>query len=180
MTRILTPALLVLVLPLIIGSALGSGKPPLMFLGVLVIGGLGALAVAICSPQWPFLALAFVLGAAPFAVVPGLPLPIVLILVLMIWVSTLLHPVELGRTDPVELALYALIGTSLLSVVATAVGFSDYTEFVKWLLATSVVSHSCDFLARIYSASVGYSSTASDWAQHSLSLCSSSTSPAHG
>ena len=139
MTRILTPALLVLVLPLIIGSALGSGKPPLMFLGVLVIGGLGALAVAICSPQWPFLALAFVLGAAPFAVVPGLPLPIVLILVLMIWVSTLLHPVELGRTDPIELALYALIGTSLLSVIATAVGFSDYTEFVKWLLATSVV-----------------------------------------
>ncbi|AYJ48080.1 O-antigen ligase domain-containing protein [Rhodococcus sp. P1Y] len=139
MNRVVVPVLTLLVLPLVVGIAFGSGQAPLMLVGILLIGGLGALAVAVSSPQWSFLALAFVLGAAPFAVVPGLPLPIVLVLVILVWMSTLLHPIELGRTDPVELAVYALMGTSLVSVIATAVGVSDITEFIRWVMATSII-----------------------------------------
>lgn len=121
-------------------GALAGADAPMgkMASAALVVGVIG-LATTILHPTIIYYALAFVLGAVPFAVVPGLGLPAVYLLVVAVWMALLTHPIAESRTNTVEIAVAFLVVASLLSMTMMADGVRHYTEFAKWLLGTSVV-----------------------------------------
>ena len=96
--------------------------------------------IALRRPLYLYSAFAFVLAAIPFGVLPGSPLPLVLLLAVAIGVTTFLHLPRGGRRfGALEWAVVALIIASGISMVVTASSSYDFTEFAKWLLATSAV-----------------------------------------
>lgn len=126
-------------LPLALGIGLGSGQKLGLTLGAALIAGLAAVTVAVVQPRWSYVGLAFSAGCAPFAVLPGAGLPIALLMVVMVWISAMTHPIELGPIDPVEITVLILIAASFVSLIATAVRMQDITEFTRWLVAMSVI-----------------------------------------
>jgi hypothetical protein len=117
--------------------ASGAAIAPRLAIAILmaVVGG----AVAILHPDWIYCALAFVLGAVPFAAVPGFGQPAVLVLAGAVWCAVLTHPIAQTRTSPLELSVALLVWTSAISLTVTATGVRDLAEFVKWFGGTSVV-----------------------------------------
>jgi polysaccharide biosynthesis protein PslJ len=123
------------VFPVFAASPVRAGQLAGFCLFWLIIG----FAVVILEPRWIYAASAFVLGAVPFAVIPGVGQPVVLVLAIMVWGAVLTHPVAETRTSPVELAVGVLVLASLESLAATADGPAHYIQFIKWLVATSLV-----------------------------------------
>ncbi|UDF12634.1 hypothetical protein LH407_10780 [Antiquaquibacter oligotrophicus] len=96
--------------------------------------------IALRRPLYLYSAFAFVLAAIPFGVLPGSPLPLVLLLSVAIGITTIIHLPRGGRRPgAVEWGVLALIIASAVSMVVTATTSYDYTEFAKWFLATSSV-----------------------------------------
>lgn len=132
------PALLLLaavVIPALAASASPKGFLAGQALLMLIVG----FSVLLLKPQWIYAAYAFVLGAIPFALVPGAGQPMVLVLAVMVWGALLTHPIAETRTNPLEVAVALLVVTSLAAMAVTATGMDYYVEFVKWLVATSLV-----------------------------------------
>ncbi|TRW80488.1 O-antigen ligase domain-containing protein [Mycolicibacterium sp. 018/SC-01/001] len=116
-----------------------TGEHRLDRLGIGIIAVVVAAAVVVLHPRWVYMALAFALGSAPAATIPGLGTPVVLVLAFAMWCALLVHPLAETRTSAMELAIAGLVVTSLCSLVMTVSSVRDVTEFIKWLLATSVV-----------------------------------------
>ncbi len=138
---VLSSAVLAAAAVILFGFAIlvGSGEQRLERLGVGVLLAVAGAAVVILHPRWIYCTLAFVLGSAPAATIPGLGTPVILVLAFTVWCALLTHPITRTRTSPMELAVAVLVVTSLGSLVMTAASVRDVTEFVKWLLATSLV-----------------------------------------
>ncbi len=136
--RFLVPVvgLAVPVLAAILASDMGVG---LRLAAILAVGAPIGLYIALWRPVWISRALVIVLGAIPFAVLPGFPLPLVLLLAVAAGGATLLHlPRGTGRFTPIEWLWVVYIIVSTISVVVTLSTGYDVTEFLKWLIASSV------------------------------------------
>ncbi|WP_142239547.1 O-antigen ligase domain-containing protein [Mycobacterium sp. ST-F2] len=131
--------LLFILLAALCGGLVAADVPMGKVVGIGLAGMVVGTAVTVLHPNAVYYAFAFVLGAIPFAVVPGLGQPMVFILAVAIWAALLTHPIAEYRTNAVEVATVFLVVTSLLSMVMTATGLADYLEFVKWLLGVSVL-----------------------------------------
>jgi polysaccharide biosynthesis protein PslJ len=123
----------------VVSVLVGSGGHRAGQLGVGILVAVGGFAVVLLHPGWIYRSLAFVLGAVPVATIPGLGTPIVLVLAIAVWLAVLTHPIVETRTYPIELSIVVLIITSLASLVMTATAIRDITEFLKWVIATSMV-----------------------------------------
>lgn len=121
------------------GALVAADVPMGKVVGIGVAGIVVGMAVTVLHPNAVYYTFAFILGAIPFAVVPGLGQPMVFILAVAIWAALFTHPVTQYRTNAVEVATVFLVITSLLSMFMTATGLTDYLEFVKWLLGVSVL-----------------------------------------
>ena len=96
--------------------------------------------VALRRPLYIYAAFGFALGAVPFGVLPGSPLPLTLLLAVSIGVTTLIHLPRGSRAfTSLEWWMLGLIVTSTLSMIVTLSTSYDLTEFTKWLVASSVV-----------------------------------------
>lgn len=124
---------------LVITFSVGSGTLGLERLGIAVLAAIVGTAAILLHPSWTYRCLAFVLGAAPVATVPGLGTPVVLVLALAVWMAVLTHPVQNTRISALESSVGVLVIASSASLVMTAGAVRDITEFVKWLIATSMV-----------------------------------------
>lgn len=102
---------------------------------VVIVGVAGVL----LHPRIVYGATAAALGAVPLGIVPGVGLPIVLVLAVAFWAAVLSHPITETRTSIIELAVGVLILASLASVIVTEAGTVHWVEFAKWLVATSMV-----------------------------------------
>lgn len=130
---------LTVLLPLLMGIALGSEQQIILLLTAAALGALCVLTVILVHPRSAYLGLAFSVGCAPFAVLPGVDLPITLLMVVLVWTTTLLRPIELRRITSIEIAVLILVAVSFVSLIATADRFKDISEFTRWLVATSVL-----------------------------------------
>jgi polysaccharide biosynthesis protein PslJ len=117
----------------------GSGGGVAAKLGIAGLAGTVGLAVVLLHPSWIYRSLAVVLGAVPLATIPGFGEPVVLVLAAGVWCAVLTHRLADTRTSPLELGVGVLVITSLASLAVTVSTVRDLTEFVKWLLATSMV-----------------------------------------
>jgi hypothetical protein len=124
---------------LVVGALFGSGGGVSGQLGIALLVLIAGSAGVLLHPTWVYRALAVVLGAVPVSVVPGSGTPLVLLLAVAVWFALVTHPIAETRTSWLEIAVAGLVITSLVSLIVTAQGFRDYAEFVKWLVATSLV-----------------------------------------
>jgi polysaccharide biosynthesis protein PslJ len=130
--------LIVAVIPAVVWLAISFGK--LSMLGVVgVIGLILAVYIGLRHPLWLFWGLAFVMGALPFGRFPGVGLPLYLPLVFGVVVAALVHPRLARSMHPLEWAVFALIVTSGISVVATGPNILAISTYIKWLLPTLAV-----------------------------------------
>lgn len=127
------------VLAVVIGSLLGSAGLLSGLLGIALVLMVTGAAAVLLHPRAVYCALAFVLGALPMALLPGFGLPIVQVLALAVWVAVLTHRFGETRTYGIEIAVGVLVLTSVISILMTATGPRDLLEFVKWVMATSMV-----------------------------------------
>jgi hypothetical protein len=135
--------------PVLIGGAalmvvmitfmVGSGSDVAEKLGIAALAAVIGLYVAVVHPSWIYRSLAVVLGAVPLATVPGFGQPVVLVLAAAMWCAVLVHPIADTRTSPLELSIGVLVLTSLCALAVTLSATRDVTEFIKWLVATSMV-----------------------------------------
>ena len=108
-------------------------------IGIALVVGIVTVTVALLHPNLIYWSFAFILGSAPFALVPGLGLPAVLVFAVLVWFALLTHPIAETRTSVLEFAVGVLVITSIVSVAMTTAGTQHIIEFGKWLLATSLV-----------------------------------------
>jgi hypothetical protein len=96
--------------------------------------------VGVRHPRLVYRAFALELGAIPFADVPGVNLPLGLLLGVVIGVAAVLQLPRTGaHLSGLEWWLIGLIAASTLSMVVTFTSGVDVIEYLKWLIATSVV-----------------------------------------
>ncbi|SFA53099.1 O-Antigen ligase [Rhodococcoides kroppenstedtii] len=122
----------------LVGALAGGDAGPSQLLAVAVTAMVAGIAVTLSSPVVVYAALAFVLGAIPFAVIPGVG-PAILVLSLAVWAGVLTHPLAHLRTHALEVSVALLILVSLASVTMSAAGAVHVAEFVKWVIATSLL-----------------------------------------
>ncbi len=84
-------------------------------------------------------AFAIALGLVPFGSVPGVNVSVVLLLVMWMWMDALIHWDSGRKVETLEFWVLGLLVVSAISVLASHVGDFDYSEFLKWAVATSVV-----------------------------------------
>ena len=92
----------------------------------------------ILAPTPVVIVFGVVLGAVPFAVVPGIG-PAVLVLAVAIWVVVALHLRTKWTPHVVEMGVLVLLLTSAVAVAVTADSARHLSEFVKWAVATAVI-----------------------------------------
>ena len=135
--NIILPIAIVAVVPAIAWSTVSFGQ--LALFGVI---GLAAVIVAVYvglrHPLWLFWGLAFVIGALPFGHVPGVNLPLYLPLAFGAVVAVYVHPRLARSMHPLEIAVWALIVTSVLSVLATSITPTSIVMIVRWTIVTLV------------------------------------------
>ena len=102
---------------------------------VALVGGY----LAYAHPRVIHATLAITLGLMPFGIAPGINISLVLLLTLWTWVATLLQWPPRLRGASLEFWVAALLVVSALSVLAVRVSNQDFPEFLKWLIATSLV-----------------------------------------
>jgi hypothetical protein len=124
---------------LVAGALLGSGGHAGGRLGMALLVLIAGTAAILLHPRFIYSALAVVLGALPFGILPGFGQPLLLVLAFAVWCALLTHPIAETRTNWLELAVGLLVVTSVVSLVMTAHGIRDGIEFIKWILATSMV-----------------------------------------
>lgn len=113
---------------------------PEVRLAVLVaaVAGVAGWVTAV-HPVLTFRAFAGLLAFAPYADVPGTPVPLLLVLAAGIWVALLFLPGLDVRPGWPEAGLAVLGAVALVSVVATGATPDALVEYVAWLAATAVV-----------------------------------------
>lgn len=124
---------------LLVGALLASGQHATGQLGMALLVLVVGAAAVLLHPRVIYGALAVVLGAVPFAIVPGFGQPMLLVLAFATWCALLTHPIAETRTNWLEISVGLLVVTSVVSLVVTAHDIRDVIEFVKWILATSMV-----------------------------------------
>jgi len=117
----------------------GSSTQTNQLIGVGIVAVVAAIAVTLLQPNLIYFAFAFVLGAAPFAIIPGIGQPFVLVLAIGVWFAVLTHPIAETRTYGMEFAVAAFVVISFVSLTMTTAGLGHVVEFAKWLLSTSLV-----------------------------------------
>ena len=129
-----------LVVAALLGALAGSGKDS----ATLAVIGLSLMmlgtTVTLTDPRVVYGALAFVIGAAPMMIAPGIPLPFILVLAAAMWCAILTHPIANTRIHGLEIAMAFLIVASTIGMIMMAYGTKAHImEYIKWLLACSVV-----------------------------------------
>lgn len=122
-----------------VGLLFGSSSPGPFKIGFAVIAIIVVLTITIMQPNLVYYALAFVLGSAPFAIIPGAGQPMVLVLALLVWFAVLTHPISETRTSAIEFAVALLVIASFVSMTMTEDGPAHFIEFIKWLIGVSLV-----------------------------------------
>jgi hypothetical protein len=129
-------------------SVLLTAAPLAVFLGGDLVTRqivLAAAAMAIAAyatlvhPLSIFHAAALVLGFVPYLDVPGTNVPVLLILAVGVWVALMVLPGTDVRPGWCEFWLFVVAGTAMLSVVATGLTLTSFTEYAAWLAATAIV-----------------------------------------
>ncbi|MBT0565933.1 O-antigen ligase family protein [Williamsia sp. CHRR-6] len=122
-----------------VGALAASPTPKVQVLGIAVPLLLLGAVVAVANPRAVYGSLAFILGAAPLAIVPGIALPAFLLLTLATWVTVLIHRLEQTRVRAIEVTVVGFVAVSAISAVVTTQGSAYISEFIKWAIATSLV-----------------------------------------
>lgn len=123
-------AVLAVVLPMV-WAATSFGK--LALLGVVGVAGfIAAVYVGLRHPLWYLYGLAFFIAGLPFARIPGVGVPIWYLLAFGAIVAALLHPRFARSAHPLELAMWAVYLTFVISLVFTTESFVDVSMFVRW------------------------------------------------
>lgn len=120
---------------LLFGSSAGSAHK----IGIAAIAGVIVLTITIRHPNFIYFAFAFILGGAPFAIIPGVGQPAVVVLALLVWLAVLTHPIAETRTSILEFSVAILVIISFVSMAMTMDGMKHVIEFGKWFIATSLV-----------------------------------------
>ncbi|SEH91048.1 O-antigen ligase like membrane protein [Mycolicibacterium rutilum] len=103
-----------------------------------VIAAVIAIYVGLRHPLWLFWALAFTTGALPFGQFPGVNLPFYLPLAFGVVLAVYLHPRMARGMHPLEVATWALIVFSVISMLVTSISITSIIMIVRWALVTLV------------------------------------------
>ena len=135
--NIIFPIAIVAVVPPIAWLTVSYGQ--LALLGVIGLAGvIVAVYVGMRHPLWLFWSLALIIGALPFGQFPGVNLPLYLPLAFGAVVAVYVHPRLARSLHPLEIALWALVVTSVLSVLATSISPMSIVMIVRWTVVTLV------------------------------------------
>ncbi|KQU07284.1 hypothetical protein ASG56_07085 [Rhodococcus sp. Leaf7] len=137
-TASLLVGLLGAVVAVAVGLLSGASTTAARLLAIAVIGMVVGMTVTLASPRIVYAALAFTLGGIPFAVIPGAG-PAVLLLAVAVWAAVLTHPPPNWRIRTLDVSVALLLLVSLASVTESAASSVHVTEFLKWVVATSVM-----------------------------------------
>lgn len=128
---------IVAVVPPIAWAAMAMGQ--LVLFGVIGLAGVAiAVYVGLRHPLWLFWALAFLTGALPFGQFPGVNLPFFLPLAFGVVLAVYVHPRMARSIHPLEIAIWALIALSVISMVVTSISITSLVMIVRWALITLV------------------------------------------
>ncbi|WP_234794205.1 O-antigen ligase family protein [Mycolicibacterium flavescens] len=134
---------------ILIGLAIVAVVPPIAWasmtmgrfalLGVVGLAGVAiAIYVGLRHPLWLFWALAFLTGALPFGQFPGVNLPFFLPLAFGVILAVYVHPRLARSMHPLEVATWALVVLSVISMLVTSVTITSIIMVVRWALVTLV------------------------------------------
>jgi polysaccharide biosynthesis protein PslJ len=128
-------------LPFAVAAIAGDGSAALRAVATAAVLLPLLLWVIMAAPVLLLRLFGVVLGAVPFATLPGVPMPVVLLLAALVGLTTAVAAPRrgAGRFGALEWATVALVVVSLASMLAGITSGYDVSEFVKWLLGTSVV-----------------------------------------
>jgi polysaccharide biosynthesis protein PslJ len=124
------------VLPLI---AFLWGNPRVVTVVVIAFATTGAVYAVSVHPFSIFVALAVVLGVAPYMHIPGTPIPMLLALAASVWVALAFLPGLDTRPGWCELWIVVLALLALMSVLASDPSGRAFVEYAAWIVATAVV-----------------------------------------
>lgn len=142
---------IIVVVPALAYVALSYGQ--LALLGLIgLLGVIVAVYVGMRHPLWLFWGLALVVGALPFGQFPGVNLPLYLPLAFGALVAVYVHPRLARSIHPIEIAVWALLVTSVISVLVTSHTLISVIMIVRWgivtLVAIALIQLSNEHLAK--------------------------------
>jgi polysaccharide biosynthesis protein PslJ len=124
--------------PAVVWVAISHGR-----LFTFGLAGLMAMAVGVYiglrHPLWLYWGLAVVIGALPFAYMPGVHVPLYLLFAAGVLLAALIHTSERTTLSRLEIAVVLLILAAGVSVVATGLSLGAIMLYVKWCIATLAV-----------------------------------------
>ncbi|MBO1267710.1 hypothetical protein [Arthrobacter cavernae] len=131
---VLAAALAALLAGFLVGDPFSGGR----ILAAVMVGLPWLVYIAATRPRIIYGALALALSMLPFGVVPGTPLPLVLLLAVSAALAAVLRPRRPGARIPaMAWCIIVLMTVGGISMAVTYVGSFDLAEFAKWLIATS-------------------------------------------
>ena len=113
-------------------------NPPVAHAVVAIPSGLIGVYVGLRHPQLVRNGLGFVLGAVPFAQIPGVPMPLLMWLSLGAILTAIVHTPAVTQVSSVEILMLFLVLVSAMSLWPNLTGAIDLKLFGKWLVATSI------------------------------------------
>jgi hypothetical protein len=125
------------IVALIVGMLLGA--PALHLVGAALFLLIAGTYAALLHPSAILRLLAFTLAAVPLMPMPGLGVPVFLLLGIAVWVAVLVRPGQSLHFGAVEIVIVILGIAGLISVVATGLTHTAFSEYGRWLIATAVV-----------------------------------------
>ncbi|GAC1404723.1 MAG: hypothetical protein NVS4B6_18930 [Mycobacterium sp.] len=95
--------------------------------------------IGLQQPLWLYWGLAAVMGALPFAYVPGVHLPMYLLFTVGVLLAALIHTTEQSTLRRLEAAVFLLVLAAGVSVIATGITGFALLSFARWALASLTV-----------------------------------------
>lgn len=124
------------VVPLV---GLQKGSPGVATAVLIVFAATVLVYATAVHPFSIFVALAVVLGVAPYMHVPGTPIPMILALAATVWVALAFMPDIDTRPGWTELWILVIALLALMSVLASDPSGRALVEYAAWIVATAVI-----------------------------------------
>ena len=124
--------------PALIWAAVNHGR-----LFTFGLAGVMAMVVGVYiglrHPLWLYWGLAVVIGALPFAYMPGVHAPLYLVFAAGVVLAAVIHTSERTTLSRLEIAVVLLVLTAGVSVVATGLSLGAIMLYIQWSIATLTV-----------------------------------------
>jgi multisubunit Na+/H+ antiporter MnhF subunit len=124
--------------PAVVWTVINHGKMFTFSLAGLLAAVVGVY-IGLRHPLWLYWGLAVVMGALPFAYMPGVHVPLYLLFAGGVLLAAIIHTSEQTTLSRLEIAVLLLVLAAGVSVVATGLSLGAIMLYIKWSISALTV-----------------------------------------